>query len=105
MAGVNENTRLALPLTMAASLLASAIAGTISATMTAYGFRDRALSQVNAMIDRSSQQIRKERETELKHYLTRETFQEWRQQERIRSDSQYYSLMNAIERLGAKVGR
>lgn len=99
---VNENTRLTLPVTLAISLLASAIVGTISATVTVYGFRDRAIEHIYQLIDRGMQQSRNQNREDLSHYVTREQFVEWKQQERVRSDRQHLEVMQALERLNAR---
>lgn len=105
MAGVNDLTRQSLPITLAISLIVSAITGTGAAMTSAYSLRDNLMEKLNAEVARSVQQTRQERADALRGYVSKESFADWRQQERVRQDSQYFQLLNAIERLGAKVGR
>lgn len=105
MANGSDITKSSLPVTLAVSLLVSAITGTMAAVTSAYGMRDAILVRVATDIDRATAAIRQERTDQLRYYVSKESFAEWRQQERIRQDQQYFNLLNAIERLGGKLIR
>jgi hypothetical protein len=105
MPTVNDLTKQSLPLTLAVSLVVSAITGTGAAVTSAYSLRDAILSRVSSDIDRSAEKTRREWEEQLHYYLSKEAFFEWRQQERIRQDRQFYQLLNAIERLSGRLQR
>lgn len=79
--------------------------GTLAAVTSAYAFRDKTLDDLHNRVEKTVVQVRSERQESLKHYLTKEGFSEWRQQERIRQDAQFYRLLNAIERLSDRVGK
>lgn len=102
---LNEKSRLSLPLTMVLSLVVSALSGTIAATTAAYGFRDTLLDKVHAEVVASATQERAERANDLRYYVDKEAFGEWKQRDRVRQDQQYYGILNAIERLSARMGR
>lgn len=99
----NDGTKLSLPITLAASLFVSAVTGTVAAMGSAYSLRDGMVERINREMEKSMQQTRQERNEHLRYYVSKESFADWRQQERIRSDKQYYSLLNAIERLGLRM--
>lgn len=105
MSEINEKTRTGLPLVMAASLFVSAITGTAAAVASAYGLRDSLLERLTRDLERQAVQIRQERTDQLRNYVSREQFLEWRQGERVRQDGQFYSLLSAIERLSARMNR
>lgn len=99
MAGVNDMTKQSLPLTLAVSLIVSAITGTGAAVMSAYSLRDGLVERINREVEKSAGQMRAERTEALHDYVSKEAFGDWKQQDRIRSDKQYFGLLNAIERL------
>jgi hypothetical protein len=99
---LNEQTRASLPFTALLSLFVSVITGTIASMTAAYGMRDKLLDQVHKEIVASADGLRQERRD---MFLSKEDFFSWREQDRIRQDRQYYSLLNAVERLSVRNGR
>jgi cobyrinic acid a,c-diamide synthase len=97
--GINEKSRMSVPLFMALTVVVSAITGTAAAVASAFGFKETALERIEQRIQQESARINNQRSEALSHYLTLERFGDWRQQERVRSDQQYYGLLNAIDRL------
>jgi hypothetical protein len=102
---LNEKTRLGLPITLALSLLASAITGTAAAVTAVYGLRDRTLMAVEQRLERSQAALRQERADALQRYLTREQFLSWREGDRIRQDANLHKILSAIDRLSEQVRR
>ena len=103
--GLTEKSRLSLPLTVAISLLVSAVTGTGAAVTSAYSLRDQTMEAVEQRIEKTAGQLRHERGELLSRYLSREAFAEWRQNDRIRQDANFYRLLNAIERLSEQIKR
>lgn len=102
---ITEKSRFSLPATLAASLFVSAISGTLAATTAAFGLRDRILDKVHQEVTAAIQTEKDERDSALRFYVEKEAFSEWKQNERIRQDQQYYTLLNAIERLSVRIGK
>src|ERR1051326_566603 len=97
--GITENTRMSVPLFMVLTMFVSAVTGTAAAVAAAYGFKESTLERIEQRIETESARINGQRAEALSHYLSLERFSDWRQQERIRSDQQYFGLLNAIDRL------
>lgn len=72
---------------------------------TFYGTRDQALASARTEIAVSATAVRAEYREALSHYLTREQFAQWREANGARRDEQYYGLLNALQRVGAKLQR
>lgn len=102
---LTEKTRMALPLTLALSLLASSITGTVAAVTAVYSLRDRTLETVEARLEKSQASLRQERADTLQRYLTREQFISWRESDRIRQDANLHRILSAIDRLSDQVKR
>lgn len=99
---LTDKTRLSLPITLAITVMVSLISGAVSATTAAYSLRDRCLEEVKLEVTAATALMRAERTADLRFYLEKETFSDWKQKERIRQDQQFYTLLNAIERLRTK---
>src|SRR3954467_15581726 len=97
--GITENSRISVPIFMAMTVLVSTITGAAAAVAAAYGFKESTIERMEQRIQIESSRISAQRSEALSHYLSLERFSDWRQQERIRSDQQYFGLLNAIDRL------
>src|SRR5437870_8061046 len=80
----------------------SMVAGGIT---TFYATRDQSLQQVRAEIQAAEMQLRAEQREQLSHYVSREEWAQWKEQNRARQDSQYYDLLSSIQRIGARLAR
>ena len=102
---LNEKARLSVPVTLAWTVMVSAVTGAIGATATAYALRDQMLDRLQRDVSQAMATMRDERKAELKYYLDKETWQEWKAAERERQDHRYFSLLNSTERLQVRMER
>lgn len=72
---------------------------------TFYGTRDKAVADARAELVQAQAAMRAEYREALGHYVSREDFAAWREQNRAREDAQYYDLMAAIQRVGDRIRR
>ncbi len=96
---ITEKTRFGLPAFVALSIIVSAITGTAAAVASAYSFKEGVMERLEQHIQANGVMLTRQQDQALQHYLSLERFGEWRQSERIRQDQQYYSLLNAVDRL------
>ncbi len=95
MTQFSERTRVSLPV---AGLVSLGVA-LVSATAGAFGARDQVLRDVESTMQRSVAAEASVRQGELRHYVTREEWLQWRRIEGERRDRQYYSLLGEIRAL------
>lgn len=100
---ITEKSRMGMPLFMAMTVFISAITGTAAAVASAYGFKESTIDRIEQKINDQAAKLQSQQSEALTHYLSLERFSEWRQTERARQDSQFYSLMGAIDRLRMSV--
>ena|SRR5438132_9500710 len=68
-----------------------------------YGTRDQAMAGARAEIAASQSAMRAEYREAITHYVSREEFAQWKEGNRARADEQYYQMLNALQRIGAKL--
>lgn len=101
MAGNGKGGTVSYPLATVLTLLSMAV----GAVTTFYTTRDQAMAGARAEIAASENALRAEYREALSHYITREGFAQWREGNRARSDQQYFEMLNALQRIGAKLGK
>ena len=93
------------PVKMPVVMLVSLIVAVISGVAGAYSVRSRDIAETRQAIEAAATVQRAVGREEMRRYLTREEFLEWRRTERSRQDQQFYSLLSAIERISSRIGR
>jgi ferritin len=100
-----EKSRLSLTwltiLGMAGTLLSLGFGSAVGA----FAWRSEAVDELEQKITTTAALLRKEQEDTLRHFVSTEAFLRWSAQERVRSDGQFYKLLNKLDRLDAKLER
>ncbi len=81
------------------SLLTSVIIPAAATFLTFFGFYTSQRDQIMNAIDRTRADMRTEMRQELTHYPTLEVWLKAQNEDRIRSDAQYYALKASIDHL------
>lgn len=98
---LSEKTRINVPIITLLAILT----GFGSAIGAAWGLREQMRVDYRIAIKEAVQEERVRVTEKFGHYITREEFAEWRRADAEKRDAQYYSLLNALERLRTDVRR
>lgn len=74
----------------------------VGAITTFYGTRDQSVAVLRAEIQARAEALRQEQR---ERFVGREEWANWKAENRARTDAQYFALMTALQRVGARLGR